>query len=175
MTRVFTLLTLLLTLSSLAGCAGYQIGNETLYNTNIRAIHVPMVKSSVLRPHLSERITEAVVKEIELRTPYKVARDNYADAILNIEIVDYKQGINFKDKWGGPRQSELELQAKVDLVDRKTMALENSAQFTIDQGDFIAMGYSSMTPVAGQSSATAQQAAIDRLAQNIVNVLEKPW
>ena len=175
MTRVVAFLTLLLSLSALVGCAGYQIGNQTLYNTNIRTIYVPMVKSTLLRPHLSERITEAVVKEIELRTPYKIARDNYADAILNIEIVDYKQGINFKDKWGGPRQNVLDLKAKVELVDRKTLSVNNSVQVSIDKEDFIVMGSGSMIPVAGQSTATEQQAAIDRLAQSIVNVLEIPW
>ena len=46
---------------------------------------------------------------------------------------------------------------------------------SIDKEDFIVMGSGSMIPVAGQSTATEQQAAIDRLAQSIVNVLEMPW
>ena len=115
MNRVFAFLTTLLSACLLTGCAGYQIGNQSLYSANIQTIYIPMVKAPTFSPHMGERITEAVAKEVELRTPYKVARDNYADAVLNIEIIDYKQGINFKDKWGGPRQDNLDLNRLVKL------------------------------------------------------------
>lgn len=174
MNRVFALLTTLLTACLLTGCAGYQIGNQTLYTANIQTIYIPMVKAPTLGPHMSERITEAVAKEVELRTPYKITQANLANAILNIEIIDYKQGINFKDRWGGPRQDNLEMKAKVELVNRGTLSPECSCEFSLDQ-EGIVLGHGSMIPVAGQSTATEQQEAIDRLARCIVNSLEKPW
>lgn len=174
MNRGFAFLTTLLAASLITGCAGYQIGNQSLYTANIQTIYVPMVKAPSLGPHMSERITEAVAKELELRTPYKLVQDNYADAILNIEIIDYKQGINFKDKWGGPRQNNLEMKAKVELVNRRSLTPECACEFSLDQQGIV-LGHGSMIPVAGQSSATEQQEAIDRLARSIVNSLENPW
>ena len=174
MNRVFAFLTTLLTASLLTGCAGYQIGAQSLYTANIQTIYVPMVKAPTLGPHMSERITEAVAKELELRTPYKLAREYYADAILNIEIIDYKQGINFKDKWGGPRQGNLEMTAKVELVNRRSLTPECACELSLDQNSVL-LGHGSMIPVAGQSTSTEQQEAIDRLARQIVNSLEKPW
>ena len=174
MNRVFAFLTNLLVACLLTGCAGYQIGNQSLYNANIQTIYIPMVKAPTFSPHLGERITEAVAKEVELRTPYKVVREYYADAVLNIEIIEYKQGINFKDKWGGPRQNNLEMRAKVELVNRRSLTPECSCEFSLDQ-EGIVLGHGSMIPVAGQSTATEQQEAIDRLARCIVNSMEKPW
>ena len=61
-----------LALIVLPGCAGYQIGNRSLYRPDIRTVHVPVVQSESFRRYLGERLTEAIVKEVELRTPYKV-------------------------------------------------------------------------------------------------------
>ena len=49
----------------LGGCAGYQIGNQSLYPQEIRTVYVPMFQSISFRRNLGERLTEAVVKEIE--------------------------------------------------------------------------------------------------------------
>ena len=67
----------------LSGCAGYQIGNRPLYRPDIRTVHVPVVQSESYRRYLGERLTEAIVKEIELRTPYKVVDEASADSVLS--------------------------------------------------------------------------------------------
>ncbi len=61
---------------------GYQFGNRSLYSPDIRTVNVPMFKSNTLRADLGEWLTEAVVKEIELRTPYKVVSSPLADSVL---------------------------------------------------------------------------------------------
>src|SRR5437868_12374198 len=71
----------------LLGCAGYQIGNRALYRPDIRTVHVPMIQSDSYRRYLGERLTEAVVKEIELRTPYKVVDADSADSVLTVRLV----------------------------------------------------------------------------------------
>ena len=50
--------------------------------TDIQTIRVPVFQSSSFRRDLGEQLTEAVVKEIEKRTPYKVVRDASADSVL---------------------------------------------------------------------------------------------
>ena len=71
----------------LSGCAGYQIGNQSLYPSHIRTVYVPIFESDSFRPYLGERLTEAVIKEIELKTPYKVVGDAaMADSVLSGKI-----------------------------------------------------------------------------------------
>ena len=55
----------LLVLLRFAGCAGYQIGNQSLFPQEIHTVYVPVFKSNSFRRNLGERLTEAVVKEIE--------------------------------------------------------------------------------------------------------------
>ena len=56
----------------LSGCVGYQVGTGSLYAPDVATVYVPMIESDSYRRDLGERLTEAVVKEIELKTPYKV-------------------------------------------------------------------------------------------------------
>src|SRR5262245_65624285 len=76
---------------SLSGCAGYQIGNRSLYRPDIRTVHVPVIQSESYRRNLGEKLTEAVVKEIELKTPYKVVDAESADSILSLRLVSDSQ------------------------------------------------------------------------------------
>src|SRR6188508_556309 len=78
------LVTLVLAFS---GCAGYQLGNRSLYRPDIRTVHVPMAVSDSYRRHLGEKLTEAVVKEIELKTPYKIVDSDSADSVLSLRLV----------------------------------------------------------------------------------------
>jgi hypothetical protein len=64
------------------GCATYRFGNRSLYRCDIRTVHVPMVQSDSFRRNLGERLTEAIVKELELKTQYKVVDAASADSVL---------------------------------------------------------------------------------------------
>ena len=77
----------LLLLIATAGCAGYQVGNRTLFNTDMRTVHIPMFQSDSLRPDLAEWLTEAVIKEVEMRTPYKVVSNPLADSVLTADWI----------------------------------------------------------------------------------------
>src|SRR5688500_10305880 len=70
-----------------SGCAGYQVGQRSLYRPDIRTVYVPVVQSNSFRRYLGERLTEAIVKEIELKTPYKVVDSDAADSVLTVKLV----------------------------------------------------------------------------------------
>ena len=55
-----------------SGCAAYRFGAASLYPPDIQTVYVPVFESNSFRRNLSELLTEAVCKEIELKTPYKV-------------------------------------------------------------------------------------------------------
>ena len=66
---------------------GYQVGSDSLYAPDVATVYVPMIESDSYRRDLGERLTEAVVKEIELKTPYKVVSTPDADSILSVELL----------------------------------------------------------------------------------------
>ena len=70
-----------------AGCAAYHVGTQSLYAPDVATVYVPMIESGSYRRDLGERLTEAVAKEIELKTPYKVVGTPAADSILQIRLL----------------------------------------------------------------------------------------
>ena len=74
----------------LPGCAAYRFGSATMFRPGIRTVHVPIVRNDTFRLDLGVRLSEALVKEIESRTPYKVTGDPampYSDSISNLGVI----------------------------------------------------------------------------------------
>lgn len=158
---------------TLTGCAGYQVGNQTLYRPDVQTIHVPMFRSSSFRDGLGEQLTEAVVKEIQLKTPYRVVCESDADSLLTGHIIDERKTILAEDVNDVPRNIGTDFVVQLRWESR--------------QGDLLRDQYVALPPVlqisqtanlipeGGQSIVTAHQRAIRQLAEQIVAQLEYPW
>jgi len=157
------------------GCAAYQIGNQSLYPLEIHTVSVPVFQSNSFRRNLGERLTEAVVKEIEKRTPYKVVNDPCADSVLSGRILSERKAVLVPAPTGDGRDIQAAMNVQVSWVDRKGRLLrdEQSIPLPVEIADVSATG--DVVPEVGQSIATAQQEAICRLAEQIVGLMEKPW
>ena len=68
----------------LPGC-GYTVGAP--YATDIRTVHVPTFDCADYRRGYELQLTEAVQKQIQLRTPYRLAKEPGADTRLTGRIV----------------------------------------------------------------------------------------
>lgn len=159
----------------LVGCAGYQIGNQALYVPDISTVYVPIFESDSFRRNLGERLTEAVIKEIELKTPYKVVGNPNADSILTGRLIFDTKRVLVENNMDLPRQTERFFLVKVSWVDRQGNLLRNPAQAPLSP-NLISIGQATtLVPEAGQSIATAGQEGIERLATQIVAMMEAPW
>ncbi len=159
----------------LTGCAGYQIGNQTLYPRHIRTVHVPMVESASFRRNMGERLTEAICREIESKTDYKVTGDPTADSILQCHILGDKKRQTVVGRTGDPREIQVSLRIEVRWVDRTGKAMHPARSVPLPS-DFTNVDASAnLVPEAGQSVATAHQQAIQRAAEQIVGLMEAPW
>src|SRR5947208_5806674 len=159
----------------LCGCAGYQIGNRALYRPDVRTVHVPVIQSDSYRRYLAERLTEAVVKEIELRTPYKVVDSASADSVLNLRLVSDSKRVLSNNRFSEPRDIETDFFVQANWVDRRgdlIMSNDNlpTAPLMVNLGQ-----QANFVPEGGQSLITAQQEAIQKLAQQIVGQMELAW
>jgi len=157
----------------ISGCAGYQLGNHTLYRPDIQTIHVPVFQSSSFRKDFGERVTEAVIKEIEDRTPYKVVCEADSDSILSGRIVNESKSVLAEDVNDVPRNIGTDLAVQIrwesragDLLRDNLVALPPILQIS-QTATFV--------PEGGQSVATAHQQAIRQLAAQIVSQMEYPW
>lgn len=168
-------LTLALATLLAPGCAAYRIGNDTLYAPDVTTVYVPMIESDSFRRDMGERLTEAVIKEIELKTPYKVVGTPDADSILAANLLGERKLLEFENQNDDPRALEYALTVNVTWLNRRRQPLAPANAIPLP-ADFIPITQTAtMLPEPGQSDASAQQQAIQRLAEQIVATMEEPW
>jgi hypothetical protein len=193
--RLLTLLPVLLI--SLAGCESG--GNFTIfgyttcpnYATNIRTVRVPIFTNATFRRGIEFDLTRAVVREIHAKTPYRVVECN-ADTELSGKIVSLIKNVINRNQNNEVRDAETILTVELVWRDLRTGEILSKPRpgpgapvppapepppgrdppppppvIVQSVGDFI--------PELGQSITTAQQQNIDRLAVQIVSMMEKPW
>ena len=157
------------------GCASYRFGNETLYAPDVATVYVPMIESDSFRRDLGERLTEAVIKEIELKTPYKVVGTPNADSILTARLMGERKMLEFENQNDDPRALKYALTAQVTWINRRRQPLAPVNSIPLPADLIPITQTATMLPEPGQSDASAQQQAIQRLAEQIVATMEEPW
>ena len=157
------------------GCAGYQMGVGSLYPPDITTVYVPMIESDSFRRNLGERLTEAVIKEIEQKTPYKVVGSPDADSVLSARLVRDRKRVLVEDQNDEARKIEVDFAVEVSWVNRRGDLIRQQAMLAIEPEVVRIGATASLVPEAGQSIATAQQKAIGSLAEQIVATMEMPW
>jgi hypothetical protein len=160
-----------------AGCAGYRFGAASLYPPDIHTVYVPVFESDSFRRGLGERLTEAVVKAIEARTPYKVVGSAEADSVLTGKIMNDSKRVLVEDPNDQPRETEVALVVKVAWIDRKgdLVGASTGGKVPVPDDALSLTATGKLLPEYGQSTVTAQQEAINKLAEKIVDMMESPW
>lgn len=151
-----------------AGC-GYSVGHGEMFADNIRTVHVPIFQNKDFRRGLEFQLTEALVKAIELRTPYKTTSDKKrADTVLTGEIKEVRQGtLGLDFKTHRPREMEATVIASFRWKDLRTGKILVDMPLITQSVDYI-------QPV-GENFYEASQHAMNDLAERIVEKMEKPW
>jgi len=174
--RRWILLLLFVSLLS-GGCACYQIGARTLYRPDIQTVYVPMFPSESFRRGLGERLTEAVVREIEATTPYKVVSQEMADSTLSGSLVADQKVVMAENGLDEARVIQETLTVVYQWTDSRGNALRDPLSLTLApalSADTVNMS-SKYVPEAGQTMAIAQEEAIRDLAVQIVRNMQAPW
>jgi hypothetical protein len=164
--------------TAVGGCAGYRFGNNTLYAPNVRTVYVPMIQSDSFRTtpsiDVGERLTEAVCKEIEKRTPFKVVSSPDADSVLTARVVADTKRMVVESPTDQSRMVEMNFQVLVTWADRGGAVLASGG--VPMPAASVDVGQSAMlVPEFGRSVASTQQEMIVKMAQQIVGLMEEPW
>ena len=165
-------------LATMVGCASYRFGNNTLYASNVRTIYVPVFQCDSYRTtpaiDVGERLTEAVCKEIEKRTPFKVVSEAAADSVLTGRVVADTKRMVVESPTDKSRLVEMNYQVLVTWADRGGTVIASGdvplPAATVDVGQA-----ASLVPEFGRSVVSTQQEAIVKLAQQVVGLMEEPW
>ncbi len=168
-------LIVVLALFGCGGCAGYKIGTRTLYRTDVRTIHVPIIKSESFRPELGVMLTESLQKEIERRTRFKLANVETADSSMACTLTSDSKRIVSETNLDEPRLLQTVMTVEVKWTDRRGMPLIESRFLPPGESTFYFAENVDFVPEAGQSISTANQRAVERLANHIVDQMESRW
>ncbi|MDA0657744.1 MAG: LPS assembly lipoprotein LptE [Planctomycetota bacterium] len=158
-----------------SGCAGYRFGSSNLFRPDVRTVHVPVFESDSFRKNLGERLTEAIVKQVELTSHYKVVSAGEADSILSGAIVTDTKRVIAEDRNDMPRDIDVNMEVQLRWENRQGDLIRSGWNIPLPP-EFLQIGKSAnFVPEAGQSITTAQQEAIEGLAAGIVSQMEMPW
>jgi len=172
---VVCLLLLLFVALTCSGCAAYRFGSASLFRPGIRTVYVPIERNETFRHDLGVRLSEALVREIEQRTPYKVTGDPNADSTLTCRVVAESKRVLTETDTDDPRALDAAVAVRATWTGRNGELLMQNA--VVPTGD-LAILFSQdarFVPEAGQSIDSATQAAIEDLARRIVGQMEMRW
>ena len=100
---------------------GYHAGQDALYDCSIHTVRVPIFENRTFVRGLEFELTRAVVREIELKTPYKVVgADCNADTELDGTIINFTKGTLNVDQLNEIREQETDLTVEVVWRDLRT-------------------------------------------------------
>ncbi len=158
-----------------AGCAGWQVGSRSLYPAHIRTVYVPVFDSGSFRRGLGEQLTEAVCKEIELKTPYRVTGNPDADSVLTGRIAYDRKRVLIQSGASEPREYQVNICVDVSWIDNRGKAIRNTRSVALPPDVVKLVGVGNVIPQTGQSTVVGQQDAIKQVAEQIVSLMEAPW
>ena len=160
-----------------SGCLGlgYHVGTKSLFGQDIKTVYVPIFESDIDRPGLAERLTEAVCKRIEAKSPYKVVGRPDADSVLTGKIASERKLISLYNRFGDVRQQEGMLSVFITWKDRRNQEIRQFEAVPWNESSATVNANNYFLPEYGQSIATSEMEQIDRIADQIVGMMEMPW
>ena len=164
-------------LLALTGCLGlgYHVGTKSLFGQDIKTVYIPVFESDIERPGVAERLTEAVCKRIEAKSPYKVVGRPDADSVLTGKIASEKRGMGLSNRFGDIRQQQGTLSVFITWKDRRNQELRQFEAIPWNESSASVHATNYFLPEYGQSVATSEMEQIDRIADQIVGMMEIPW
>ena len=164
------ILILVFSIGLLGGCnlfSGYT--DQSLYPEGIKTVYVEMIQSQSFRRGSEYKVTDALAKQIEVATPYKIvsARDR-ADSVISGRLSSSAGGIMTTEReTGSSLEQEMKLTVTVNWKNLKT------GELLIDNKEVT--GAATYSRWQDQGIEYGLALAANRAAENIVELMEKEW
>ncbi len=160
------------------------------YDCSIRSVRVQIFKNETMRQGLEFELTKAVVREIEAKTTFKViSGEGHADTELTGTITLQNKNVILRTPLNEIRQGEMFMAVGVQWKDLRTgdyLTRPRTGPGSIGPDSppgaqlippppVVITATADFAPELGESITTAQQKQINRMAVQIVSMMEKPW
>ena len=163
------------------------------YDTSIRTVRVRIAQNETFWRGLEMKLTKAVIREIESKTPYiVVSGDRPADTELFCRIVSTNKGLITMNQLGEIRESQTFMAVVVKWKDLRPgcvgdvpnnpfnpnnpvspIPLPLPDESTTGGQDVVVQSMGTVRPELGQSITSSRQDMVNRLATDIVSMMEK--
>lgn len=158
-------------LMGLAGC-GYMVGGG--FDPQVRSVEVPMFETSSFRRGMEVQLTEAVQKQIQMRTPFRIVKCD-GDTRLSGRVVELRKNVLSETRQDDPREVQVNLAVEVVWEDLRAGRILTQQQVPLGPELIALRSQAAFAPEVGPSLATAMQQSLNQLARQIVNLMETPW
>jgi len=160
------LLASLLAVFALAGC-GYTAGGVW---EESRTVAVPVFENDTFEAGLGPELTDAVIKELNARTPWAVTRAGGAGTTLSGTITEVRrQNLTTGSTTGLVAEQAIIVQMDFQLVDNTT------GETIVARRDLSAAGTFVPALPAGERTEIGRRAAVRALAKSLVDELRSGW
>jgi hypothetical protein len=127
-------------------------------------------KSNVFRRDLEKQLTEAVIKEIHLRTPYRVVgKHENADSLLTGTINNDAKNLVVEAPTNLPRELNATISVAVNWTHNPPTEIESRRTLTVVAETI------NFVPEVGETALSGYNHVIQNIAKQIVDMMEQPW
>lgn len=167
MMRAATCLWLIVCVSAQVGC---EYSHNAVYPSEYHTVAAPIFENRTFYRGVEFDLANALVSQIESRTPYKVAAPGRADTILQGTITRIEQNQLSRRRPGGvPQEVEVTIWVDFEWKDLRT------GQTIRDRKGFESPGTYVVSAPVNQPFELAQHQAVERLAEDIVATMRTDW
>jgi len=157
----------------LPGCAtdpsqGYS--SQSVYTEGIETIAIPIFQNDTYFRDVQFDLTDAIIKEVEARTPYRVASQKTADSILIGQIRKVELDQISKSRFTGLGEEVL----YGVTIDFQWMDLRTD-QTLVEQRSFTSYGLFVPSNPTGERKELGRFSAVQQLASDVVDELQSAW
>jgi len=158
---------------SVAGCAsspteGYA--STTTYSEDVTTVSIPIFRNQTFSRDIEFELTDAVIKEIQRRTPYRIVPEGRADTVLEGVIRSVELGqLSRSRSTGLTEEAILSVTIDFEWKDLRTGHTLLSREEFSGQAVFMPSGPSREPIELGEF------AAVELLARDIVSEMRSEW
>jgi hypothetical protein len=158
---------------SLGSCAsdpreGYSLTPS--HDQALQTVHVPMFGNKTFFRGIEMELTDAITKEIQANTPWRVVGQGNADTVLtgmvtnsDLKAISTAEGSGLVQEQG------------VEIVLEFTWRNNRTGKVLVQRRNFKGADIFIPARLVGESLETGQNAAIQRLAKSVVDEMRSSW
>ncbi len=164
---------LLIMWMALAGCAtdptqGYT--SMSVFRDDVQTVAIPIFENDTYFRDVEFDLTDALIKEIEARTPYKVVNRTRADTILIGRVRKVELDQLSKSRLTGLSE-EVILSVTIDFKWQHQL----TGKLLVERQQFQGQSLFVPSQPSGEPIELGRFAAVQQLARDIVNEMQAPW